>query len=494
MHRVRIRLLLLLLSFLLLLSIHQQLAYWLSNNSLALHDFDFPHPHAPEFEPEDDIDDFPTAPDSEDVEISPAAAVQSPFLCQAHECAVGKWIPRLEPFTSLEHLQRVYANLYHPVWSGCGLAPGTYPEEDEAEKTRLKGQRLVDTLNWEWVPDRGALLEYDTVDFVVRMLKSPGGLVLIGDSISGQHWHAIYYTFRHLNITFDSNPKYLPLAGASNVEQFVLSKNSPMTKILQEKAGVPQSRMERPFFTLLEEHMGLDESDIRAITNAAPDYEWKHKFRGVPGWEDHLKWLAMPREGEEESVTEDTLVVYNAGAHWSRHELGMLRAPTYAQEQALLEESYQRMIDLVTSRLSPIKRMSIYYRSTSPGHPNCQDRTAPYKDMADARYNEQNLVDRLVDGVHSAGEKQMRNRWDWDLFRSHNRMWSNQIDFIMEQRPKNSQSAKWHYFDVWDLSMQRPDAHLNPGQDCLHWCLPSVFDEWTRLLYHRVILEEGRAK
>lgn len=137
----------------------------------------------------------------------------------------------------------------------------------------------------------------------------------LADSISRQHWHAIYYTFRHLNITFDSNPKHLPLAGTPNVEQFVLKKDSAMTKILQEKAGVPQSRMERPFFTLLEDHMGLGEPDIRTITHAKPDYHWFHKFRRVEGWEDHLKWLAMSREGEEDSVTEDTLVMINAGAH-----------------------------------------------------------------------------------------------------------------------------------------------------------------------------------
>lgn len=90
-----------------------------------------------------------------------------------------------------------------------------------------------------------------------------------------------------------------------------------MYKILQERAGVPDSRMERPFFTLLEDHMGLGEADIRTITNVNSDYEWPHKFRRVEGWEDHIKWLATPREGEQDSVTEDTLVLMNAGAHVS---------------------------------------------------------------------------------------------------------------------------------------------------------------------------------
>ncbi|KAJ3784034.1 hypothetical protein GGU10DRAFT_395995 [Lentinula aff. detonsa] len=411
-----------------------------------------------------------------------------PLFCQSYECGVGKWVPRKEPFTSLQDVQIAYSNLWHPVWDGCGVWDPLTKLEGE-EKKKLEGQRLVDTLNWEWVPGRGLLLEYDPVDFVVRMLKSPGGLVLVGDSISRQHWHAIYYTFRHLNITFDSNPKHLPLAGVANVEQFVLSKTSAMTKVLQEKAGVPRSRMERPFFTLLEDHMGLGQSDIRAITNAKPDYHWYHKFRRVEGWEDHLKWLAMPREGEEASVTEDTLVMINAGAHWSRHELAI-----YVSPYGTLLPSFLTNTTYYDRRLSPIERTSIYYRPTSPGHPKCEDHTVPYKDMADARRQEQNLVQRLKETVSSPDDKKLRSRWDWDLFKRHNELWNRTIHVINERRPAGAMGAKWHYFDVWDVSMQRPDAHLDPGKDCLHWCLPTIFDDWTRLFYHRVNLDEGRVK
>ncbi|KAE9409504.1 hypothetical protein BT96DRAFT_848115 [Gymnopus androsaceus JB14] len=356
------------------------------------------------------------------------------------------------------------------------------------------GQRLVDMLNWEWLPDRGRLLDYDPIDFIVRMLKSPGGVIFVGDSITRQHWHAFYVRFLHHNITFHLNPTHLPLAGAPNADQFVLKNTSSMYKILQEKAGVPDSRMERPFFTILEDHMSLDEADIRAITNMEPDYEWTHKFRRVDGWEDHIKWLSTPREGEEDSVTEDTLVLINAGAHWSRAELPMLRAPKEVEEKALLTDAYSRMIDLVTTRLSPLERTSIYYRSTAPGHPNCEDHSAPYKDMDDARFKEQDLVHRLQEQVDGFGAKLGRSRWDWDEFKHHNEMWNRTIHSVMEKRPAESKGAKWYYFDIWDLSLQRPEAHLEPGKDCLHWCLPTIYDDWTKLFYHRVQLEEGRAK
>jgi hypothetical protein len=121
-----------------------------------------------------------------------------------------------------------------------------------------------------------------------------------------------------------------------------------------------------------------------------------------------------------------------------------------------------------------MERTSIYYRSTSPGHPTCKDHLKPYKDMADARMQEKDLVHRLQEIVTSDDDKKQRSRWDWDMFKPHNEMWNQTIDSMMKKRSPESKNAKWYYFDIWDLSMQRPDAHLNPGQDCLHCKLFSL--------------------
>lgn len=37
------------------------------------------------------------------------------------------------------------------------------------------------------------------------------------------------------------------------------------------------------------------------------------------------------------------------------------------------------------------------------------------------------------------------------------------------------------YFDVWDLSVQRGDAHLLPPTDCLHFCYQSAVEEWQQV-------------
>lgn len=70
--------------------------------------------------------------------------------------------------------------------------------------------------------------------------------------------------------------------------------------------------------------------------------------------------------------------------------------------------------------------------------------------------------------------------------------------------------ARWHYMDIWDMALQRPDAHtqnlVDPAHenyDCLHCtlpsssflacnktkyvgCVPGVVEQWLQLLYHTV--------
>lgn len=37
------------------------------------------------------------------------------------------------------------------------------------------------------------------------------------------------------------------------------------------------------------------------------------------------------------------------------------------------------------------------------------------------------------------------------------------------------------------MSLQRPDSHLLPPTDCLHFCYQGVIEEWNRLLWHLVV-------
>ncbi|KAL1746450.1 hypothetical protein HDZ31DRAFT_34160 [Schizophyllum fasciatum] len=255
--------------------------------------------------------------------------------------------------------------------------------------------------------------------------------------------------------------------------------------------------------------------------------------------------MATPVEGEEEGVNADTIVMLNAGAHWSRHELPMIDHSKDLGDQRLVERAYSRMIDLNAARLSPIARTKIFYRTTSPGHPSCLTQNEPYTSLEAAHEGERHLVDRLValadDPRVTPPEMRaemltQRVRWDWDLFVPHNELWRKRIGELQQQRAAQQRAAdaqeeldkregeqerqmhrqkqqhagkpkaegthwveaeevnaQWYYFDVWDMSLQRPDAHLKPGKDCLHFCLPSVFNEWIHLFNHDLhLIENGK--
>ncbi|KAG5716291.1 hypothetical protein E4T56_gene10626 [Termitomyces sp. T112] len=419
--------------------------------------------------------------------------------CQPDECASGRWEPRRPPFTSLEQFQEAYANRLDFLWKGCSAIPDP---ELGAKKISTKGSvdeiRLMQVMNWTWTPHFGKLRKWDAEEFMVRLLKSPGGLILIGDSITQQHNHALGYLLNQANLDFDRNSPHLPMYDHKNVRQLLLKPHDPLTRKVLERAGVPESRLERPVVTMLEEHMLIGQRDIRAITErlgASKDYHWYHDFQRVPGWEKYVADAAKPRPEEEGTVTEDSILLMNAGAHWSRHELAMLPPrPTDKQEQARVKETYKQMMKLIIGRISHIDRLSIFYRSTAPGHPVCERSANPYRNGIVAREAEMDITPRLKAQVE--GEvKQQRARWDWDLFEVHNELWRKAIDGLMRERAwrrsrtGRARGAKWYYLDLWSLSLQRPDAHSEPGIDCLHWCLPSVLNEWTLHLYHNVFLK-----
>ena len=97
------------------------------------------------------------------------------------------------------------------------------------------------------------------------------------------------------------------------------------------------------------------------------------------------------------------------------------------------------------------------------------------------------------------------------MFAVHNTLWEQEIA-KMERGKEREGRARWLFMDVWDQALQRPDAHTEPGTDCLHceslrWffrfvgtddCgignLPGIFEQWTHQIYHVLFLEQERKK
>jgi hypothetical protein len=89
-----------------------------------------------------------------------------------------------------------------------------------------------------------------------------------------------------------------------------------MTAYLQDRAGVPDSRLQRPIYTKIDNHILVGEKEVREWTvplGAKKDFPWYDIFEYFEGWEDFVRDAA--RDRGEEHVTEDTILVLNTGAH-----------------------------------------------------------------------------------------------------------------------------------------------------------------------------------
>ncbi|TFK33345.1 hypothetical protein BDQ12DRAFT_615434 [Crucibulum laeve] len=442
----------------------------------------------------------------DDTEVSTDTEEPDSDLCYRNECTKGSWKLRSPPFESLVDFERVYPPTHRGIWKMCGSEENSREPEDRARFHATQADRMIDLMNYVWEPRTGRMREWRSEEFVVRLLKSPGGLIFNGDSISRQHFQWMEYALARSGVFITEDPPYLPRYDHKRIHQFILRKDHPMTKYLQERAGVPDSRMERPIYIKIDNHVLIGEADIRNITyslGAKDGFKLYDIFDYFEDWENFVKDMVAAREGEEETVTEDSIILLNTGAHWSRGSWYMLPNDGDAfEQQSRITAAFREMVSRITIRLASIQRISIYYRSTSPGHPSCTKRSIPYSSSAAARAGEANVMERMAAATPDEQQKIVRKRWDWDRFDAHNMIWKNTIDEIMRARSYSTVNSKykgpkWYYMDVWDQALQRPDAHTqnlidpkNDNLDCLHWCVPGVVEQWTEYLNHLIFFND----
>ncbi|KAL1682960.1 hypothetical protein EV122DRAFT_258892 [Schizophyllum commune] len=432
---------------------------------------------------------------NDEPEIDPPSAVLAPPVpvsdspwCQFGECGVGKWVPRVPAVDTL-----VFGDppsCRRPI----DVHGDPIPED---VRPQIEIQRSLDIINWDWVPSRGKLMDLDMMELAVRLIQSPGGLIMIGDSLTVQHRDTFSVGFPSAGIYIDVDPPHLQELGYSKTEyvsHWVVRNNTPAWKTLMERANVPESRMERPLLTVIQYHLSVNETEIRAMTEGPEDAQWSHgSGRGahprVPGFQELVVSLATPIPEHADTVTKDTVVLFNTGAHWSRGVMGNLipRSDT-ATEHALLHRTYQRMMNMHFLRLQAAPQTSIFFRTTAPAHAACHENYKPYPNAQEAEAADATLHTRLMASAPNAARQLTWSRWDWDQFKVHNGMWKVAIEKAQKERLASDAGPRWYYLDIYGLSLQRPDAHSNPDDDCLHWCGRSVPIQWTRQLYQQLKL------
>jgi hypothetical protein len=81
--------------------------------------------------------------------------------------------------------------------------------------------------------------------------------------------------------------------------------------------------------------------------------------------------------------------------------------------------------------------------------------------------------------------------FNWNAYPEMNRQTSSRLSYnpSLSSSRLRASPEPMRYFDVWPMSVKRPDAHLKPAIDCMHYCIPSVPNEWMAYLWHLMVTD-----
>lgn len=411
-----------------------------------------------------------------------------PNYCTPLEYSQGFWQQRPEgPFTSLDELRDAFSVDASSTTMGCH--PIEWPIEEQGDPSLDEPEhvrRMLETSSWRYVPgaandatkgvgcDRKELVRDD---FVKMLLRSRTGLVLVGDSLTEQH----YNTVRNILIRADG-PFYVEGWGdRPRYEGIKMHRDHPEAQRLLELAGVDAARTDYPIVSLyLERHL-LTRNEMDDVFHDVESYKSFRSGQGMEQWiAESIWWEHYEKIMRNHRVQftpgsdareEPGILVLNTGPHWIEYEFSTADALVTDDE---ILRAWRRMLVRINTKIRDFSEAehAVFWRSTAPGHPHCELSLSGAENRTDFR------------STHDPSYK----RYNWETFEIFNR---EVRDFVRYDEhaslpARHPPGKRIQYLDIWPLAVQRPDAHLLPPNDCLHFCYQGVMEEWTKMLWHLV--------
>ncbi|KAG8897525.1 hypothetical protein FRB99_008111 [Tulasnella sp. 403] len=383
--------------------------------------------------------------------------IQRPTEVPFRDLTKGLWVP--------SEARRADAALWNTKDCQVDTSDGAENHPDLAQE---KLNRLSNISAWEWIADDSLpLVEWDARAFVERAIQSRVGVMIIGDSLSENTWDALA---RLISPQLAKGPGMLELdrvhdvyhdKGYANETNFYLSPAHPLFYELKKKyPNIPDHRFHDPLINGIRTDIGTTETEMEEIMlgtgynkTIRPMFRSRGDWRGLlQGYADAGGW-----EGELPAI-----VIVNTGVHWNREYM-------YIADEDYLLKAYHRVVELIRDSINDFSQrlpMRAFWRSVSPGHFGCKDYHQP-----------------VQPGDPITLPK--KHHQSWHIFGPYNDIAKSIIPPL-----KNSTLNQITFFDIWDMSVLRPDAHigyLGWGFDCIHWCSPSTAEWWIRTLWHHIV-------
>ncbi|KAH9941120.1 uncharacterized protein BXZ73DRAFT_88307 [Epithele typhae] len=354
--------------------------------------------------------------------------------------------------------------------------------------------RFPGVASWRWEPPSGCTAEEASAGVLVRHLVEKGGWLLIGDSVTENHFFSLScILYPHVRAT----PDYTGGGGFDRAwpQNLYLNPSSPLLSSLKLPPGFDIANTPLVTFRRVDLLMMPSRLD-NLYRQLHPTSKYLHNrttlLSDEPIWnlspEEYMGILNTPRPAGGYS----TLIV-STGGHWTTHLFEGLKDDALFHEgifnvvdffheamqvwagevQALLdshraddgaeEDASDKQLGLapggrrVTTPAKPRSTRQVLVRAYLPGHEDCHLNSAPTRRYA----------------------KGPNGWWNWNQIGDFNRAFADVLD---------GGYPDVHYLGIDNPALLRPDAHV--ASDCLHFMTGAgVLEGWTQYIWHYVTVE-----
>lgn len=168
----------------------------------------------------------------------------------------------------------------------------------------------------------------------------------------------------------------------------------------------------------------------------------------------HQPWIEQYQQ-----YPNNTLLIANTGLHSEHHNS---------------TEAYQKYFDQFVELARTFSRPKdyIFYRTSVPGHGDCKTNDKP---------------------LTSPSNFHVDNTWNWPLIHEFNEYSKQGLSNLTKDAYYWGRINHWMLLDVYPMTILRPDGHLKPPTDCLHYKYLGMHDFWVHLLMNN-LMDLSKAK
>ncbi|KAJ9096804.1 hypothetical protein QFC21_005075 [Naganishia friedmannii] len=445
--------------------------------------------------------------------------------CTEAEYLDGEWVKRDEEIT-LQRLREIYKYTDRGKFE-CQANNASYGDDPVNENDPKNYPRILETAQYEYKPKSGCRKhEWDPWNFAKYCLRSKGGCSLVGDSLADQIYRAVHYS---MVSTRDS--LFLIHGSPDRIWNVTVNRDHPLAARLIDQAGVTETRLKRPVFNYWREHHLVHRHELDEVMKGLHGYvPWVNgPSLKENGWIFDRSWwfelwsemLTQPIRfvaREDDGVVpreEASTISLNSGPHWGEFELFPKRPWHLVSDDDVIRGwvgAFTKVLQKIGTAAAEHDVIA-WWRSNVPGHVDCKQYTARKHEFVlhssaslrvSSLHGLQRKTTALITILHliqkqkgSTGKSRVPRQLchTYSSSSSHRNLYpimdryaSTRLGFKPSDMNYylNPTHHSARYLDLWSISIKRPDAHLK-GNDCSHFCLPAVPNEWLQFMWHLMV-------